>query len=79
VRATPAGRQFLRMTRSILEQIDVLATTTRANGRGKIDRLVIRFCTSLTAGSIPVGAIVETGTAWRVPAAGEPAVLFFAS
>jgi hypothetical protein len=27
-------------------------------------------------GSIPVGAIVETGTAWGVPAAGEPAILF---
>jgi hypothetical protein len=27
-------------------------------------------------GSIPVGAIVETGTAWGVPTAGEPAVLF---
>jgi hypothetical protein len=27
-------------------------------------------------GSIPVGAIVETGTAWGVPAAAEPAVLF---
>jgi hypothetical protein len=27
-------------------------------------------------GSIPVGAIVETGAAWGVPAAGEPTVLF---
>jgi hypothetical protein len=27
-------------------------------------------------GSIPVGAIVETRTAWGVPAAVEPAVLF---
>jgi len=27
-------------------------------------------------GSIPVGAIVETGTAWGVPAAGELAILF---
>jgi hypothetical protein len=27
-------------------------------------------------GSIPVGAIVETGTAWGVPAAVEPPVLF---
>jgi hypothetical protein len=27
-------------------------------------------------GSIPVGAIVETGTAWGVPAAEELAVLF---
>src|SRR5712671_5829007 len=28
-------------------------------------------------GSIPVGAIVETGTAWGVPAAVESPVLFF--
>jgi hypothetical protein len=27
-------------------------------------------------GSIPIGAIVETGTAWAVPAAEELAVLF---
>jgi hypothetical protein len=27
-------------------------------------------------GSIPVGTIVETATAWGVPAAGEPFVLF---
>ena len=27
-------------------------------------------------GSIPVGAIVETGTAWGVPTAVEPPVLF---
>jgi hypothetical protein len=27
-------------------------------------------------GSIPVGVIVETGTAWGVPTAVEPAVLF---
>jgi hypothetical protein len=30
-------------------------------------------------GSIPVGVIVETGTAWGVPSCKEPAVLFFAS
>jgi hypothetical protein len=27
-------------------------------------------------GSIPVGAIMETRTAWGVPASGEPAALF---
>ena len=31
---------------------------------------------SRRAGSIPVGAIVKTGTAWGGPAAGEPTVLF---
>lgn len=31
---------------------------------------------SLQQGSIPIGAIVETGTAWAVPVAEEPAILF---
>jgi DNA-binding transcriptional LysR family regulator len=52
VRATPAGRPFLRMARSILEQMETLLTTTRASGRGETGRLVIGFCTSLTAGNL---------------------------
>ena len=52
VRATSSGRHVLRMTRSILEQMDALAATTRANGRGEMGRLVIGFCTSLTAGNL---------------------------
>jgi DNA-binding transcriptional LysR family regulator len=32
VRATPAGRHFLRMPRSILEQIEALIASTRPNG-----------------------------------------------
>lgn len=52
VRATPAGRHFLRIARSILEQIEALITTTRANGCGETGRLVIGFCTSLTAGNL---------------------------
>jgi hypothetical protein len=39
VRTTPAGRHFLRRARSILEQIDSLATTTRADGSGESGRL----------------------------------------
>lgn len=50
--ATPAGRHFLRMARSILEQMDSLVTTTRATGCGDNGRLVIGFCTSLTAGNL---------------------------
>jgi DNA-binding transcriptional LysR family regulator len=50
--ATPGGRHFLRMARSILEQMDALVTTTRAMGRGETGRLVIGFCTSLTAGNL---------------------------
>jgi len=53
VRATPAGRHFLRMTRSILEQVEALTASTRAHGSGEAGRLVIGFCTSLTAGNLP--------------------------
>ncbi|MBR0716407.1 LysR family transcriptional regulator [Bradyrhizobium liaoningense] len=52
VRATPTGRQFLRMARSILEQLDTLASMTRATGRGEAGRLAIGFCTSLTTGNL---------------------------
>lgn len=47
---TPAGRNFLRMARSILEQMDSLVTTTGVTG--ETDRLVVGFCTSLTAGNL---------------------------
>ncbi len=40
------------MTRSILEQIEALIASTRANGSGEAGRLVIGFCTSLTAGNL---------------------------
>src|SRR5229473_3454403 len=33
VRATPAGRDFVRMARSILEQMDALLTTAHRTGR----------------------------------------------
>lgn len=52
IRATPTGRHFLRMTRSILEQLDALAGITRAAGRGEAGRLSIGFCTSLSAGNL---------------------------
>ena len=52
VRATPAGRQFLRTARSIIEQLESLATITRASGRGEAGRLAIGFCTSLTSGNL---------------------------
>ena len=52
VRATPIGRHFLRMARSILEQMDTLVATTRATGRGETGRLAIGFCTSLTTGNL---------------------------
>jgi DNA-binding transcriptional LysR family regulator len=52
VRATTAGRDFLRATRSILEQIDTLVTTAHSAGRGEAGRLKIGFCTSLSAGNL---------------------------
>ena len=52
IRPTPAGRDFLRTARCILEQIDVLIATTRASGRGDTGGLAIGFCTSLTAGNL---------------------------
>jgi len=40
------------MTRSILEQVEALTASTRAHGSGEAGRLVIGFCTSLTAGNL---------------------------
>jgi DNA-binding transcriptional LysR family regulator len=52
LRATPAGRDFLRSARSILEQIEALVTGARSTGRGEIGRLAIGFYTSLSAGNL---------------------------
>jgi DNA-binding transcriptional LysR family regulator len=52
VRATQAGRDFLRMARSILEQMDTLVTDAYSAGRGEAGRLMIGFYTSLSAGNL---------------------------
>ncbi|MDX3969240.1 MAG: LysR family transcriptional regulator [Bradyrhizobium sp.] len=52
VRATPIGHLVLRMARSIVEQLETLATMTRMSGRGEAGRLVVGFCTSLSAGNL---------------------------
>lgn len=52
VQATPIGRHFLRIARSILDQLDALATITHAAGQGEAGRLTLGFCTSLTAGNL---------------------------
>ena len=52
VRSTLAGRHFLRIARSILEQVETLAKITRASGRGEAGRIVVGFCTSLTTGNL---------------------------
>ncbi len=51
VRATLAGREFLRAARSILEQTDMLVTTAHRTGRGEAGRLTIGFYTSLSNGA----------------------------
>jgi DNA-binding transcriptional LysR family regulator len=52
VRATQAGRDFLRMARSILEQMDTLVTGAYSAGRGEAGQLMIGFYTSLSAGNL---------------------------
>src|SRR5712672_2135402 len=52
VRATEAGRDFLHLARSILEQVDSLVTRAHRTGRGEAGRLTIGFYTSLTAGNL---------------------------
>jgi DNA-binding transcriptional LysR family regulator len=52
VRATQAGCDFLRMARSILEQMDTLVTGANSIGRGEAGRLTAGFYTSLSAGNL---------------------------
>jgi DNA-binding transcriptional LysR family regulator len=52
VRATEAGSHFLRLTQSILEQVDSLMTTAHRTGRGEAGRLTIGFYTSLASGNL---------------------------
>jgi DNA-binding transcriptional LysR family regulator len=52
IRPTTAGSSFIRISRSILEQMDALVSTTRANKRADEGRLALGFCTSLTAGNL---------------------------
>jgi DNA-binding transcriptional LysR family regulator len=52
VRATQTGRDFLRMARSILDQMNTLMTSAHSAGRGEAGRLAIGFYTSLSAGNL---------------------------
>jgi DNA-binding transcriptional LysR family regulator len=52
VQATDAGRGFLRLARSILEQVDSLVITAHRAGRGETGRLTIGYYTSLSAGNL---------------------------
>jgi DNA-binding transcriptional LysR family regulator len=58
VQATPAGRDFLQMARSILEQMDALVLAAHSTGYGRAGRLTIGFFTSLSAGNLRA-ALVE--------------------
>jgi DNA-binding transcriptional LysR family regulator len=51
LRATEPGRDFLRLARLILEQVDSLVTRAHRTGRGEAGRLTIGFYT-LTAGNL---------------------------
>lgn len=52
VTATPAGLDFLRTARSILEQMDGVVARAKLTDRGECGRLVIGFSTSLGAGHL---------------------------
>ncbi|MCP3380205.1 LysR family transcriptional regulator [Bradyrhizobium sp. CCGUVB4N] len=52
VTATPAGIDFLRIARSILEQMDTVVARAKPEDREEYGRLVIGFSTSLTAGHL---------------------------
>jgi DNA-binding transcriptional LysR family regulator len=52
VRTTQAGRDFLRMARSILEQMETLVAGACGAARGEASRLTIGFYTSLSAGNL---------------------------
>jgi DNA-binding transcriptional LysR family regulator len=52
VRATTAGRHFLRTARSILEQMDSLVNSAHYAGCGEAGRLTVGFYTSISAGNL---------------------------
>ncbi|WP_315835320.1 LysR family transcriptional regulator [Bradyrhizobium prioriisuperbiae] len=52
VRATEAGRNFLRNARSILEEMDALVSNARSAEHGEAGRLTVGFSTSLSAGNL---------------------------
>ena len=59
VRATQAGRQFLRGARFILEQVEALAARTQSMGCGEAGRLAVGFYTSLAAEGLEVDTFVR--------------------
>ncbi|QQO16741.1 LysR family transcriptional regulator [Bradyrhizobium diazoefficiens] len=49
---TVAGQSVLRISRTILEQVDAILATARSSGRGEAGRLSVGFCTSISAGNL---------------------------
>lgn len=49
---TLAGRRILRISRMILEQVDMLVVTGQSSGSGDSGRLSVGFCTSISAGNL---------------------------
>jgi DNA-binding transcriptional LysR family regulator len=52
VKPTLEGREFLRTTRAILEQVDALIAGATTTQRVDAGRLVVGFCTSLSTGNL---------------------------
>lgn len=52
VKLTSIGRSFLQTARTIVEQADALASSSRPAVHGDAGTLVIGFCTSLSAGNL---------------------------
>ncbi|WP_354107719.1 LysR family transcriptional regulator [Bradyrhizobium sp. LB14.3] len=52
VRPTQAGRDLLRLARTILEEFDALIAVARSVHNNETGRLTIGFCTSLSAGNL---------------------------
>lgn len=52
VKPTRAGRNVLRMARTVLQQVDVLVTTAKAIGKGEAGRLSVGFSTSISFGNL---------------------------
>lgn len=52
VRPTQAGRNVLRLARTVLEEFDALIATARSVQNSETGRLTVGFCTSLSAGNL---------------------------
>ncbi|WP_375786963.1 LysR family transcriptional regulator [Bradyrhizobium sp. Pha-3] len=63
---TAAGHSILRVSRMVLEQVDMLVAMGWSNGRGEAGRLSIGFCTSISAGRLRASLVEFKHRAPRV-------------